>query len=99
MTRIVEKEPLVSHRESNGMTMPGIRNLAVSFAVPFCLCFLAVSTARGQCDDPYDRVLCAYALDHVEEALFSGTDGEISAFWTNWAGRDEIPLEAPHDCI
>jgi hypothetical protein len=53
----------------------------------------------GQCPvDPFDVVLCVYTLTAQEEEQFSNTDGQVSAFWSSWSGRDEIELLAPDDC-
>lgn len=49
--------------------------------------------------DPADSVLVAYALTPDQEALFSHTDGVISAFWSEWDGsRDYIALRPPVHC-
>ena len=53
---------------------------------------------QAQCEDPFDNVLCAYTLTPAEEAQFSSTDNQVSAFWSNWGARDYFDLVAPDDC-
>ena len=48
--------------------------------------------SRAQCGDPMDSTLCVYRLDAIEESQFSDGDGLVSAFWSDWAGRDSALL-------
>lgn len=60
--------------------------------------FGAVSGAWAQCDDNFDRVLCVYTLSGSDEAQFSSTDGQVSAFWADWSGKDQAELTYPDNC-
>ncbi len=71
------------------------RFLAVS-AVALLLC--GAGRAAAQCDDPYDATLCAPTLTANQIAQFSHTDQAVSAFWSDWAGKDYAELVAPDDC-
>ncbi|MBD3239919.1 MAG: hypothetical protein GF331_04985 [Chitinivibrionales bacterium] len=59
---------------------------------------LAATTAHSQCDDPRDAVLCVHKLSDTEEGQFDHTSDAISAFWSDWAGKDYIELIPPDDC-
>lgn len=56
------------------------------------------SQVFAQCSDPFDARLCVYQLTGAEEVQFSTTDGQVSAFWSNWTGRDYIELIPPDNC-
>jgi hypothetical protein len=59
---------------------------------------MGLGTAYGQCSDPFDAVLCVYKLDAAQAQQFSTTDGQISAFWSDWATKDYVELLPPDDC-
>jgi hypothetical protein len=69
-------------------------------AVTACLLVGAVSGFSQCAVDPFDAILCVYALDATTEGQFSATDGAISDFFSdaNWSGKDEIELIPPDDC-
>jgi hypothetical protein len=62
----------------------------------WCVCAWAAAVAA--CDDPFDNVLCVYTLSPADEAAFSATDGQVSAFWQAWDSRDIVDLIAPDNC-
>jgi hypothetical protein len=63
------------------------------------LCALmGAGVAHGQCGDPFDATLCVYELDATQQQQFSTTDGQVSAFWDEWSGRDYVELLPPGDC-
>lgn len=67
----------------------------------FVLCLIvAAGTALGQCEDPFDEVLCVAGLTPAEESSFSPTDGKLSDFWKdeNWGSKDYIEMLPPGDC-
>jgi hypothetical protein len=57
----------------------------------------AAGVARGQCDDPFDAVLCVNTITPMQEATFSSTDGTVSTFWAGLTG-DYFELVPPDDC-
>jgi len=54
--------------------------------------------APAQCTDPFDSTLCVYRLPPADSMSFSTTDGQVSAFWADWVGRDSIELTSERNC-
>lgn len=73
--------------------------MSLRYSAAVALSALCVSmNTQAQCDDPYDQTLCVPTLSEIEEGQFSASDGQVSAFWNDWASRDYIEMVSPNSC-
>lgn len=68
-----------------------------ALAAVCALVAVSVVQVHGQCDDPYDNVLCASRLSDEAAGQFSSTDNLVSPFWDT-VSIDYVELVPPDDC-
>lgn len=56
------------------------------------LCLVCAMPLHSAEPAPYDSVLTVYWLTSQQEAQFSGVDGQISPFWSQWQSRDSLVM-------
>lgn len=56
----------------------------------------SAATTFGQCEDPFDAVLCVHHVAVADEQF--EMDGRVSDFWSNWESKDYVELIPPGDC-